>query len=591
MVTNFFFFISFVSFLSGLVLVYKVPEMVSLFRCVIICLITELCFGAVIVGIYSLVGAPIHLASLSIAYLIMGVTVWGIVAYQKKIQELEISKVDIYSLFVIILWFLAVFIKVFTPSIENAYINSDPAVHYKNALRVLDTGRVSAMYFAETYNGLVMELFAPFVTRYSLLKPFILADSFANLLNVFMFYCLIISFVQSKFVKIIIPLLSFLYFVGWPFNSYVAGGFVYFGWGVTLFAYVVYMLIKLYESRERRSQIILLGLVLLGCFSVLVCYLLFIAILAPLVLISLIYVAKKNHMIVFGRRKTGICIAVLLMAIGVFSFCFWGFFHGDMIYVFDALKTDGGIAKELYQDFVFLIPAFFYMGWKYIKNKEINIIFITTGVILVYIICTFLICLSGIMSPYYYYKSYYLLWFFTWIMTIEFIDYLFQKDKVLLFSYGGTLLFAIFITLSGVDSALERKGIVIDDSSVLVYSSPFPIWDRMEQFFVMDQYLEDKHALIDLSRYINDEFSEEEKIPMLGDVYFLNMWYNSYTNNSGIYITSDELFADSIEECKKAGYQYIAVYQNMKRYWDNKELLNGYENVYDNGYYGIYMLY
>lgn len=585
-----FFVGSFLIFLLGMIFVYKAPEKVSLIRSAIICFITELCLGAVVVGIYSIVGIPVHLISMGIAYLIMGFSVWGIIACQKKMQKLAIFRVDVYSVFVIILWFLAVFIKVFTPSIVNAYINADVAAHYKLAIRVLDTGEVSAMYFAEVYNGLVMELFSPFVERYSLYKAFVLADSFANLLNVFMFYCLVIPFLKTKFSKMITPFLSFLYFVGWPFYSFVAGGFVYFGWGVTLFAYVVYMLIKLYDSKERKNQIILLGLILVGCYSVLVCYMLFIVSLAGVVLISLICVAKKNGIVVFGRYKIQIAITLLLITAGAFSICFWGYFQGDISYVFRALGNDGGIAKELYQDFIFLLPTFFYMGWKCIKNKEVNIIFICVGVLLAYILCTFVMCLAGIMSPYYYYKSYYLLWFFTWIINLVFIDYLFQADKVLLFSYGGTLLFAIFITLSGADSKLEEKGIVEDNVSAYVYPSPFPIWDRMEQYFVLDHYLEDKDALIDLSRYINDTFPKEN-ILMLSDVWLLDIWYNTYTYNDYAYITSSEHLVEAIQECKNEGCRYVAVYQNSQRFWDNKELPSDYERVFDNGYFGIYVLY
>lgn len=579
-----FFVVSFVCFLSGLVLVYKVPEGVSLFRSVIICIITELCFGAVVVGIYSLVGVPIHLISLSIAYLIMGAAVWGIILYQRKVQRLEILKVDVYSMIIIILWFLGIFIIVFSPSILLVYINSDPAVHYKNALNVLNTGRVSAMYFAETYNGIVMGLLSPFLTKYSLYKAFILADSFANLLNVFMFYCLVSPFVKSRFTKMLVPFLCFLYFAGWPFQSYVSGGFVYFVWGVTLFSYVVYMMIKLYESKERRIQLVLLGLVLLGCFSVLVCYLLFITILAPLVLISLMCIAKKKNIVVYSKYKIRIVITILLMAFGVFSFCFWGYFHGDMARVFETLRIDGGIHKELYQDFLFLLPAVFYMGWNYIKNKENNIIFISVSVTLVYIIFSFVICLCGIMSPYYYFKSYYLLWVFVWIMNILFVEYWIERDKMILFSYGGMLIFAGLMALSGVGSALEKKG-------VATYSSAVPIWDAMQLFIAQEHYMADKDALRDLSKYIDETFPEEVNIPMLGDTYFLNIWYNSFTDNDSIYITSGEVLAESIEECKEMGYQYVVVYQNTERYWDNRELLNGYESVYNNGYYGIYMLY
>lgn len=588
-----FFIFSFLLFLSGMIFIYKVPEKVSLFRSMVICYITELCFGAVAVGIYLLIGIPIGLRSLGIAYFIMGTSVWVIIICQKKFQKVKILCVDIVSALIIMLWFLLIFLKLFSPSIINIYTNSDPAVHFKNAARVLNTGKASAMYFAEVYNAVIMGLLEPFLIRVTLYKAFILADSFANLINVFMFYCLITTFIKSRFAKMIVPFLSFLYFAGWPFFSYVIGGFVYFGWGVTLFAYVVYLLIKLYDSGDRIHQIILLGLVLAGCFSVLVCYLLFEVILAGVVLVSLAYVARKNGFVISKKNAMKIGITILLLAIGIFSFCFWGFFWGDWKYVLSALQTNGGIAKELYQDFVFLMPGVFYMGWKYIKNKEVNIVFVSVSVILIYIAFTFIMCLSGIMSSYYYYKSYYLLWFFTWIMNIAFIECLFEKDKAMLFSYGGAIMLAIFITMSGVDTQLARKGIVVDEVSFRWYPSPFPIWDRMEIFIWQESYFLDNDALVDVSQYVNVAISETEEVPLLieSDLYWADRWYYNYTGNQCIYITSDEQYAEMIQECKDKGYQHILVYQNSERYRRNKELLNDCENVYSNGYYSVYTLY
>ena len=585
-----FFILSFLFFFLGILFVYKVPERVSLFRSMVICYITELCFGAVVVGVYSLIGIPIGLTSLGIAYCVMGVLAWAVIICQKKVQKVKIINWDVYSAIIIALWFLAVFLKVFSPSILDAYINSDPVRHFQYALRVMNTGKASAMYFAEVYNAMVMELLSPFLSKYSLFKAFILADSFANLINVFVFYCLVATFIKSKFSKIILPFLSFLYFAGWPFFSYVVGGFVYFGWGVTLFAYVVYLLIKLYDSEDRRNRLILLGLVLIGTFSVLAAYLLFAVILAGIVFLSLIFTNNKIGAINLKKNILKICVVVLPLAIGIFSFCFWGYFKGDFSFVLIFLGNDGWIAKELYQDFVYLMPGVFYMGWKYIKNKEVNIIFISVSVILAYICCTFIMCLCGIMSPYYYYKSYYLLWLFAWIINVAFIEYLYQKERVMLFSCGGTLLIVILISMTGFDSKLAGRGIVHEDIAHRTYPSQVPIWDYMEGFFRHDHNLSDKYAVFELIEYVNDTFGEKESIPIISNEYYA-LWYETYTTNEYIRVTSDEEFAKAIQECRDNGYRYIIIYQNTEIYRLNKEVLSDFENVYDNGYYGVYMLY
>lgn len=573
---------------------YKVPERVSLFRSMVICYITELCLGAVAVGLYKLIGISIGLASLGIAYFIMGTALWGIIAFQKKVQRVKIIGWDVYTVLVIALWFSFIFIKVFSPSINNVYSNGDPAEHFQFALNVMDTGKTSAMYFAEVYNAMFMELLSPFMLRLSLYKAFILADSFANLINVLMFYCLIATFIKSKFAKVIVPFLSCLYFLGWPFFSYAIGGYVYFGWGVTLFSYVVYLLAKLYESEDRQNRIIFLGLVLVGSFSLLVCYLLFVVSLAGVVSLSLLLTARKNGFLVSTRQILRIGVILLLAAIGIFSFCFWGYFRGNLTNALTYIQIDGGIAKELYQDFTFLIPGVIYMGWKCIRNKVvnvINVILVSAGVIMAFVCLTFIMCLCGLMSPYYYYKSYYLLWFLTWIINAAFIEYLFEKDKVMLFSCGGALLLAIVITLSGIDSKLAEKGIVVDEVSNRLYPSPFPIWDRMEIFIGQKKHLEDNVALTDVSQYINESIPETEEVPIIVELYWAEKWYYSFTGNSGIYITSDEEYVDAILDYKDAGYKYFVLYQNTQRYRDNKELLGDCENVYDNGYYGVYMLY
>lgn len=594
MVIRIFFSVSFLLLLFGMIFVYKVPEKVSLFRSMVLCYITELCFGAAAVGIYMLIGVPIGLVSLGIVYFIMGAIVWAIILGRKKFQKVKILRMDIYSAFIIMLWFLFLFLYLFSPSITNIYTNSDPAVHFQNALRVLDSGKASAMYFAEVYNAVIMELLEPFLVRITLYKAFIIADSFANLINVFMFYCLTATFIKSRLTRMIVPFISFLYFAGWPFFSYVIGGFVYFGWGVTLFAYVVYLLIKLYDSEDRRNQLILLGLVLLGSFCVLVSYLLFVVSLACVVFISLICIAKKKGFDVSKKSVFKVGIAILLLALGIFAFCFWGFFRGDLTYALNALKRDGWTAKEVYRDFVFLLPGIFYMGWRYIKNREVNITGIAVGVILAFIFSTFILYLCGIISAYYYYKSYYLLWFFAWIINAAFIEYLFEKDKVMLFSYGGALFFAIFMTMSGVDSKLAEKGIAVDEISLRWhwYPSLFPIWDYMELFTRQQSYFVDNNALVDVSQYVNEAIPETEEVPMImvSGLYWIDKWYYTYTGNPCIYLYEGDEYMDAIQNCIDSGYNYLVLYQNAQRYRDNKELIREYEIVYDNGYYGVYMI-
>lgn len=588
MILNLFFIICFLILLTGMLWLYKVPEKVSLLRSFFLCFITELCMGAAITGLLSLAGLPVGLLSLGIGYLAIGCLIWVIILRGKKLQKLQLLPEDLYAFGVIALWFVMIFLVTFSPSINLAYLNSDPAVHLNLARNVMQTGRTSNMYFAEVFNAVVMKLFQPFISGTNLYKAFILSDSFANLINVYMFYCLGASMIRNRFSKLILPFLCFLYFIGWPYYSYAVGGFVYFGWGVTLTAYVVYLLILLYHSEERRNRLALMGLIAVGCYSVLVCYLLFSVILFGIVILALVLTARKNGLTLSKKKLLTAAAIVLLCLSAAAAFCFWGYFGGDFTYVLSALKEDGGIAKSFYQDFVFLLPGFFYMGYHYIKNRQPDLIFIASLVTIAYIFFTFFFCIAGILSSYYFYKPYYVLWFFIWLINIAFVDRLIEKDKIMLFSYGGAILLALLFTLSGADTRLEEAGIIYNDiARSNMYPSPFPLYDRAELFIKMDHYLPDKNAMIDMTNYIKENLPNTP-VPLLSDEYWVMMWYGSFSGNTGTYVYSNDIIPEAVAQYKEEGIQYAALYKNTERFWNNNDLMGEYETVYDNGYFSIY---
>ena len=587
-----FFAMAFCALLFGMVSIYKVPERLSLLKSIVICFITELCFGAVIAEVYSLLGISICLMNMGIAYLVMGSVIWLIIVRQRKIQPLGLGKTDVYSFLVIGIGFLIIFLSVFTPRIFNVYINSDPASHYAHALSVLDTGKISSMYFAELYNGLVLEIFQSFIVRLNLYKAFIIADSCANLINIFMFYTLASTICKSRIGKLVTPFLSLLYFLGWPFFSYALGGFVYYGWGVTLFAYVVFLLMQLYESTNKRNQITLFLLIICGCYSTLVCYMLFVPILAFIVLIGFILVGKKNNIVISKKLKLGIIVGIILGAVIIFEICFLGFFGGDLTYVFSALKTDGWIHKELYRDFVVLMPAVLYMGWYYYKNKKVNFVSISANVSLLYILITFFFCLCGVLSAYYYYKPYYLLWFFAWLMCLEAMEHFMERDKAIVFIYGITMIFPMLMTLSGIDAKLAEQGIVYDESGNRHYPSLMPILDRNEYFLSNEERnLEDRNALLEVCDYINSQFSEEDKVTLITSDGCVENWYPNFTGKESISAMSGEDMQKVLAEYKEEGGKYIVIHKNTRVYQENEFILENFGDMYfDNGYYGVYML-
>lgn len=587
------FILGFLILMAGLMCVKKMPEKVSFFRSLVICYITELCFGAVLAGIYSVVKIPVGLISMGCGYLVLALLVWGWIIYKREMQKFAIYAVDVYSFLVLTLFFGLLFIKVFTPEIAIVYKNSDPGTHFLMALKVLENKKVSNMYFAPLYNGLVLELFQPFLAKISLYKAFILADSVSNYVNLLIFYVILSTIIKSRFWKVMSPWVCILYFLGWPFYSYVAGGYVYFGVGITLFVYVIYLLIILRTQTEMPKRCVILGLILLGIFSVSICYMLFTPFLCVAVVLCLRHIMKKENIVIPKKVGLTIGIGTLVVAGVIFCICFFGFFKGDITQIFSSLRIEGGIHRELYKDFLFMLPPVIYMGWHYYRKKETDFIFLTTVVITGITAFAFLVCIFGGMSGYYYYKLYYMLWLFFWLVCIQAGEHFIKENKILLCAYGLPILAAIVMMFSGGDAYLATRDLANENSPSL-----FPIYEVTKQYINESYETREMESLISVSQYINENFNEEKGIPLISSVDKFNygVWYRDFTGYKQYWADrsndseSEKYLGRVLEQLGEDGYSYFVIIKTADCYIENEEVMSVYEAVYDDGYMGLYKM-
>lgn len=577
--------------LFGLILLKKKDTPIPLVQDVLCCFLTELSIGAIAAKVYAICSVPVGLRSMGIAYLILGAFIWFFIIKFRSIQKFKFELWDIYSILIITIWFAIVFISIFTFNIENKYINSDPAMHLKLALDLMDSGKISPMHFGELFNGLILSIFEPFLSRLSLYKIYILLDAFASLINVYVFWMLICTFCKHKCVKVVLPFLGMGYFAGWPLFNFILGGFGYVVWGVTLFALIVYLLIKFYESEEKKNQLILIFAIGINCIGLAFCYMLFLPALGLIILLVLIEQGKKIDWHFNIKKLSLISFGILGMGSLVFIICFRGYFNGNVQYFLDILKMEGWTHKDLYRDFIFLLPPFLYMGWQYIKKRRFNIIFVSTLSIFAFVCFTFVLCLCNLMSSYYFYKTYCLLWFFMWIMLVDAMEYLLDKDKGIVVAYAVSFGLPFVMTITGADYALENKEVVVDEKDSRLYPSFYPILDGYAYYLNEENNcLEDKEGIRDISGYIFNNFTEKTEIPLIACDGRWGYWYYCFTNNDSIYVANGDELLSALCEYEKAGYEYVVIHQNSETYRKVKEKLAEYEKKYDNGYYGIYCI-
>ena len=588
MIVNIFFGVSFCIFLAGMVFVFKVPEKISLLHTLIIALISELCIGGVAAKVYFLFNISICLVNMGIVYLLAGSILWGIIIKQKRMQAVALDKEDMYAFLIPVIGFCTLFLLIFTPNLKIAYSGSDSAEHYSFALRVLDTGRISSMYYAELFNGLVMEFFQPFLTHMSLYKGFIIADALGQLIHICMVTILVSSVCTSRTVKLIFPFMILFYYIGWPLYCYSAG-FSYQSWGATLFAYIVYIILKFYKSNHKKVLMLYLVLIALGYYNTIVCYLLYAPVVGVIIIAGIVLAVRNKFQIsprvIIGVGAICICMGIVLLI------CLMGYVNGRIDNIFQWLQVDGGIHKDLYRDFIPFMPGVFYLGIQYIKNRKCNLIYIFTINVFIYIIGTLVLAICGIMSSYYFYKPYYLLWMLVWILNVMAVELLLKTNKEILFAYSGVWLMAFLITFLGIDYKLAQKGLIVDANANTIYPSCFPILDDMENYYinVADNILSDKNGLIDVCAYINDASYEDDRMVFICDTYILMRWYNALTERQTDYVMIYDL-SKGMEEYIGEGNQYIVMYQNSPEFWENGSALEDFECVYNNGFYGVYKI-
>lgn len=592
MVAQIIFAAAFLLLLAAQVCVYKTEEKVSLFRSLIICYITQLCLGAVLAGLYSIVKIPIGLISIGVGFFVLAAILWGWIIYHRQVQKLALYAVDVYAFLVITALFVLVFLWVFTPELLLVYKNSDPGTHYGLALRVLKTGQIKRMYFAELYNSLIMGMFQPFMAEISLYKAFILADTFSTYVNLLMFYVLLTTVFQSKLLKVLAPVLTVLYFLGWPFYSYVAGGYVYFGIGITLFMYCIYLLILWGKSGEALQKKALAGMLVQGIFGLTVCYMLFTPILCLVFLVCGCYILKEKKIVIPKKVLFSAGGAVLAVGIVLFCVCFFGYFGGNAGRIFSSLRLEGGIHREPYKDFLFLLPPVIFMCRYYYKQRKTNYIFLTYVSIAGCTAAAFFVCFAGFMSGYYYYKLYYLNWCFLWLVAAQAIEYFWKERKIALYAYGIPVFAAVLLFFLGGEEYLASRNLMNGNSPSL-----FPLYSVTVEYIETSEETPEMDALRSVSVYINENLPDAEQgIPLLVslDKYNYPTWYQAFTgytgktanrtNQEGSGKNLDSMLADMEAE----GYEYFCVLKTADCYQANKEAVDAYETLYDDGYFGLY---
>lgn len=488
---------------------------------VMISIVLTMCHGALIAGVIDLVHIPVNLYSMMAVFALTAVVLWYFIRKSGEKQEYEWDKFDVIASAVITIGVWAVLMKIFTPELHYAYFNSDAGLHLKEATAIVRSGELFGMYFNHLYNALVIEMIMPFVKTVDWYKGYVLADCIFLWMEIMFFFVLIRRYLTTKVSKGLSLLVMVAYFMGYPFLSFYYS-FVYWGLGTMLVAFVIIAL-RLYEEAEveRKYTIYML---MLGCYGVMTCYMLFAPVTFVVVLFYLIVIARREGKIFSGKNVLlALKIFLIPTLLGGF-YCLYGFFVSSGTSVSDALSNQGGIYTELYMDFFWtLFPVFFAIVHILKTKKRLTVdltfflgFFTFTGGML-------MLTLTHFVSTYYYYKSYYPLWMLCWLLTFYAVTVMLKQAKETLIAYLMLVSMFVFLCFSTFEYRVVTSRENITGG---LHSTAFFTLFQNNWSFITREHGEQDPEKMDLYEYIIENYADEEMIPLMtenldyGETYF-----------------------------------------------------------------------
>lgn len=455
MVYSIFFVVSFLFLWSGLLLVKKTNTEENIIVWIPMLFMGILCYHAFMAGILNLIKIPIVLPIMAIVDTLFAVFLWWKIVKDGQRQRLKFDCYSVITLFLIGIVALIGCKNQFGFHLDINYLTTDLGTHYRQALTVMQNKEIINMYFAPLNNGLFLEVFQPFLHPTKLYKAFILADVIMYFMSGALFFGLIREKVKNNYGKVVAAIAAITYMLGYPRNNMVFG-FVYLGMGVSIVIFIMFLVKRFVDSKEKN---ILMGFLLLcGLLSIGICYSLF----APIIFCAVAVVISwdlwrrkqynikkswKNILVVNFSLFLLPCI--LILAYSVFKLSALG------TEISAGIAQEGFVYRELFSNFLFILPLALVGLYILLKEKHIEVV-----VPLFFFLFGFMVVLAyfgtkGEVSSYYFYKNHYLMIMILFYLAFCGTLYMGKMCKPFVVIYAGIIMVLAVTWFGGLESKFQ----------------------------------------------------------------------------------------------------------------------------------------
>lgn len=574
---SFLYFVATTALILGVYKIKKSEEKLYGITWGAVSIIAVTCFQVFTAAILNLIHVPVNIISIGILNLLPAVWFWFRIIKKQQKQSYSYHWAD--GIFMAV---LAVVVGVFAYQrygleLNIHYLTIDPAAHLKSAMDVVNGQKIDSMFYASLNNALLIELLGVFEGAGSYYKIFVLGDILHLFLAGWMFWGAIRRFCRDNFLKIAGMVVTIIYLLAYPLNSTIFG-FVYLGMGITLIVYLITLTDELMrESLNKWFNIILISL---GCLGIFECYVLFMPVTYFAILACiLVKQYQKKKLFSWDTVITGLAVFLIPCIIGLL-YTYLGIFGGETS-VGSAIANEGAIYRDLYSNFIFIMPVAMYGYWNMLRKKKNRLLSFLTPFLLIFILALFLKGMTGQVSSYYFYKNYYLLWCVVFLLGFQGIVCMEKKTRELLICGFLVWLFVVGVFRFQIESRVQNKNSLYSVSEKS--ASYLDIYAFNRDAKALPQYPWEKVQLYQYAVTELLETGKTQEVPVAGyweDSYWMEAITSQRLNGYDYWNNGDELFFTSLEE--KA--EYVIVLKDSEFYASYQEYFDSMERVFENTY-------
>lgn len=506
------------------------------------------CLNIFCTSILSILNIKSTFLILSIINIIISLVIFYINYHKNKkinIQKYFINYKELACLVAVVLVSFTVGLVRFNNFEDISYETTDPAVHYNASLKYAESLQIldkvnsqDEMYgdFNRMMPGFYANcgLFIKIFDNIPSYKAYMIFDTLILCLMAITFYITCITIKKEKNNNIISLSLTGLYFGAYCLNSFIFG-FGYLCIGILTTNLIVLTLNYIEQEKEKNTRKLLYILLFLFNFALFFSYYFFVPVVYLAQGLYIIYKWIKKEKTFKEIFKIGMFTLILPFAIGISYFLLPGLFKTGETVLSNGIANEGYIYRDLWSNFILILPITLYSIILDIKNKKIDINIFFTVIEVLFIALTFILGLKAKVSSYYFFKSYFIFWIFIYIHIIRLIN---SKDfnvKAILKVNVYFVLFIIAISFLKIENEIQERNILFNNTIaapgvINIYwfngykiSDSNPILTKGEL-----EVIEESKEYHNMCKNDKDEF------PMIGN-YMQKLWYYSITNVVPIY--------------------------------------------------------